>query len=260
VDDVAAALLRLNAFCAALKDGTITTPSDIIRTALTLDEDLVAALLDAPATSSYSVIKVSVSEEHPERTIWGPEYHVYTSIAVSCMWNSYRSARILLRETIIHALRQMRSAYDADDQQHQALVRETREVCLRLVNDVCASVPFHLNAALQRRETPTFSTLDQKGSAAPRHGGGHLSPGSIGIGGAITLLWPLLIAANSGFASREQRQWIIHCLDTIWRATGVNQAQAMAQLLRDGVASRTWLKTVEDIKELGGQASMSDLV
>lgn len=254
VDDLATTVFRLNDFCAGLKDGKYTKPSDIIRTALNLDGDLVAALLDSTsASSSYSVIRTpdSTGKELPERTVWGDTYHVYTSIAASSMWNNYRSARTLLREIIIDALRQTGSAHGADDEQHQALVRESCLIGLQLVNDVCASVPFHLDAAaLTATSTPTC----KEGSTTAPVGAGYSSALAVGTGGAITLLWPLLIAANSGFASSGQRDWIIRSLERIGRETGIGQARAMAQLLRGQKQTRTWLTTVEEIGGLDESA------
>lgn len=240
VHDLCISVLRLNDFCAAMKDRTFTQPSDIIRAALKLDGDLVAALLDTPLTSSYRIVKVSdvTCEESPERTVWGDAYHIYSSIAASSMWNNYRSARILLREIIIDTLQHMRSAKDGDDNRHHALTHESRQIALQLVDDILASVPFHLGVTLPC-ETPSSPT-DQP----------QLSVGAVGSGG-MTLLWPLLSAANSGFASLEQRKWIIACLDKIGRGMGINQARAMAQLLRDKIKSRAWL-TEDDREEFGG--------
>jgi hypothetical protein len=54
-------------------------------------------------------------------------------------------------------------------------------------------------------------------------------------------MWPLLIAANSGLASNDLRQWITVCLEKIGYSMGINQALAMAQLLRKGMRTRAWL-------------------
>jgi hypothetical protein len=245
VDDLSISVLRLNDFCAAIKDQTLTRPSDIIRAALKLDGDLVSALLDTPSTSSYRIVQVSglTCEEPPGRTVWGDTYHIYSSIAASSMWNNYRSARILLREIIIDTLQHMRSAKDGDDNRHHALAYESRQIALQLMDDIFASVPFHLGVTLPC--TGLASSTDQP----------QLSVGAVGSGG-MTLLWPLLSAANSGFASLQQRKWIIACLDKIGRSMGINQARAMAQLLRDKTKSRAWL-TEADREEFGGYEAAS---
>lgn len=236
VDDLAAAILRVNGFCADLKDGKSTTPGNTARTALRLDADIVASLLDAPSTSSYSVVKVNdvTGEQAMRQMTWGDAYHVYGSIAGSSMWNNYRTARIFLREIIIDALK---AAENASDEQYQSFVMESRQVGRQLVDDICASVPFHLCSLIHHHTEASFGTENHS----------PLSTGPAGTGGVIPLLWPLLIAANSGFASTEQRSWIISCLDKIGRSTGIGQARAMAQLLRDGKETRAWLRTEEDL-------------
>ncbi|OIW24601.1 hypothetical protein CONLIGDRAFT_100551 [Coniochaeta ligniaria NRRL 30616] len=248
VDNLATVVLRINDFCAALTDETFKKPSDIIRAALKLDGDLVASLLDVPSSSSFNVVKVADStEKFTGRTIWGDTYHVYRSIAVSSMWSNYRSARILLREIIVDALH---AAEDTDHNQNNSLIKESRQIAAQLVDEVCASVPYHMDTSLhlhraEPEERLGASTSSDIGRPAPPF------LGTVGTGGCITMLWPLLVAANSGFASLEQREWIIGCLDRIGRGMGIGQASAMAQLLRDGRQSRTWLTTGDDIKGLG---------
>lgn len=246
VDNLATVVLRLNDLCAALNDETFRKPSDIIRAALKLDGDLVASMLDVPSTSAFDVVKVpdSINQVSTERTMWGNTYHVYRSIAAMSMWNNYRSARIHVREIIVDALH---AAEDTDSNQQNALLHESRQIAAQLVGEVCASAPDYLNTnrhyAKQGAKLGTTTSPDA----------GHQPPSSltpVGSGGAITLQWPLLIAANSGFASREQREWIIGCLDMIGRDMGIGQASAMSQLLRDGMQSRMWLTTEEDLEDL----------
>lgn len=241
VDNLATAVLRLNDFSATLKDGS-RKRSDIIRTALGLDGDLVTAMLDVPSASSFDVIQVhhSADEESTGRVIWGDDYHVYSSIAAVSMWNNYRCARILVREIIVDALRA------AGLNQHKALVDESRQIGTQLVDEVCASVPFYLDTAIHCAKPGGNLGTTNSSDHGPR------PPSALataGPGGAITLQWPLLIAANSGFAPREQREWIIGCLDRIGRGMGIGQASAMAQLLRDGIQSRTWLTIKGDPEE-----------
>jgi hypothetical protein len=59
--------------------------------------------------------------------------------------------------------------------------------------------------------------------------------------GGLTLMGPLLIAANSGLASDELRRWITVCLEKIGYSMGINRTLAMAQLLRKGMRTRAWL-------------------
>ncbi|KAI0967319.1 hypothetical protein F4678DRAFT_446243 [Xylaria arbuscula] len=62
----------------------------------------------------------------------------------------------------------------------------------------------------------------------------------VGAGG-LTLMWPLLVAANSGVASKDLREWVVSYLDKIGHSMGINQALAMAKLIREGMGTRAWL-------------------
>lgn len=246
MDDLATVVLQFTDFCAGLKLRTSTKPSDIIREALKLDADLVAAVVGTAPTLTYTVIHITdLSGKSPkERTVWGNSYHAYNSITASSMWNNYRSARILLREIIIDTLH---ATSDAGVEQDQPFVNECRQMGKQLVDDICASVPSYLDPSLLYAEPsmkPTTTCPGNGRRSSPSTGA------AMGAGGCITLLWPLLIAANSGFAPSEQREWITGCFDRIGRATGIGQASAMAQLLRDQRSTRTWLTAKEGTEEL----------
>ncbi|KAB5566302.1 hypothetical protein GE09DRAFT_1106248, partial [Coniochaeta sp. 2T2.1] len=132
-DNLAAVILRLNAFCAALKEGAFIKKSDIIAKALKLDTDLVTSLLDITPSSSYTTINTASPGAGVTRPICGDNYHIYPSISASSMWSNYRSARIFLREVIINAL-QSAEGEDAA-QHHDSLIAESRSVGKQLVGE-----------------------------------------------------------------------------------------------------------------------------
>ncbi|KAB5582951.1 hypothetical protein GE09DRAFT_1077063 [Coniochaeta sp. 2T2.1] len=243
-DNLATVILRLNGFCASLKEGDLAKPSYIISEALKLDTDLVTSLLDIPDASSYTTIKSAHPGDGVTRPICGNNYHIYSSISASSTWSNYRSARIFLREVIINALQ---GAEGEDAAQHNdALITESRSIGKQLVEEVCASVLWHIDPHLQLIQLPSDSTASDTsaGQSLPQ-----TSANTTGTGRAITLMWPLLIAANSGFATVEQRAWITNCLDKIGHGMGIGQAKAMAQLLRDGRKTTAWLTTDDQPEE-----------
>ncbi|KAJ6103640.1 hypothetical protein N7486_003862 [Penicillium sp. IBT 16267x] len=229
VDELGLEVIRLSNFCASMKDGSVTDPGEIIRAALTMDANLTSLFISVPAAWSYRTMKVPIfNGEVITRAVWGDSYHIYRSLAASSMWNNYRSARILVHELIIDAVKTLEASVSEDtDRRHQrALDSQSRLVAHQLVEDICASVPFNLGAGTEANED-----ADIEFSA----------PFKVTAAGGFSLMWPLLIAGNSGLACQELRQWIITCLEKIGHSMGINQALAMAHLLRRGKHTRAWL-------------------
>ncbi|CAI7630891.1 unnamed protein product [Penicillium glandicola] len=298
IDDVSQVVIQLTNFCAALKDGSITQPSEIIRRTLNLDAELMSILLTAPPSWGYKTFKVPLVDGEPiTRTIWGDSYHVYRNLSVSGVWNNARSARLLMHEMLIEAVQSLENSSPGSSSLHQQqiLASQSRQIALQLVDDICASVPFHLGMGMEdtyewgsssqnvgNESYPTASGLGNpedtfpttplpwesmptfpfaEGSSYPEadaqmragsppdtntmdsetHYASTLPSFEVSGAGGVSLVWPLLIAANSGFASPQLRKWIIGCLEKIGHSMGINQALAMAQLLRDGMDSRAWI-------------------
>jgi hypothetical protein len=229
VDQLGLEVIRLSNFCASMKDGSVTDPGEIIRTALTIDANLTSLFISVPLAWSYRTVKVPLfNGEAITKAIWGDNYHIYGSLASSSMWNNYRSARILVHELIIDAVKTLEASTleDTDRRRQRALDSQSRLVAHQLVEDICASVPFNLGAGIEANEES-----DVEDSA----------PLKVTGAGGFSLMWPLLIAGNSGLACQDLRQWIINCLEKIGHSMGINQALAMAHLLRRGMGSRAWL-------------------
>lgn len=298
IDDVSRVVMQLTNFCAALKDGSITQPSEIIRRTLNLDADLTSILLTAPPSWGYKTVKVPLVDGEPiTNTVWGDSYHVYRDLSVSGLWNNARSARILMHEMLLEAVKSLENSSPGSSglHQQQIIASQSRQIAHQLVDDICASVPFHLGmgmedtyewrssdqnvgsepypiapglenldgsfptATLPWASKPAFPSTERAssletdaanlGSFLPNmnmdsetHYAAPLPPSfEVSGAGGVTLVWPLLIAANSGFASPELRKWITGCLEKIGHSMGINQALAMAQILRDGMDSRAWI-------------------
>ncbi|KAJ5614034.1 hypothetical protein N7528_007688 [Penicillium herquei] len=226
IDELGLEVIRLSNFCASMKDGTVTDPGEIIRAALTIDANLTSLFITVPASWNYRIVKVPVfNGEAITRAVWGDSYHIYESLAASSMWNNYRSARILVHELIIDTVKRLdASTSETDRRQQRALASQSRLIAHQLVEDICSTVPFNLGAGSEHNDGN-----DIEASA----------PFQVTAAGGFSLMWPLLIAANSGLACQELRQWITNCLDKIGHSMGINQALAMAQVLRRGMRSRS---------------------
>jgi hypothetical protein len=145
LDNLGLTVIRLNDFYAALKDGTITDSSEIIRVALTMNAESMALFMNVPAEWNYTTVKVPmVYGKSVSELVWGDTYHIYYNFTSSSMWNNYRSCRILLHELIIDTVNTMDSlATDGTSlPQWEILTEQTRQIARQLVEDICASAPF----------------------------------------------------------------------------------------------------------------------
>lgn len=229
-------MIKIVDFFADVKEDLFIEPFEVIRSALKLDAELVSLLITAPSSWNYRIVHVPTSHGMPViPQIWGTAYHVYGSTAASSMWNNYRCARILIQELIISILTDINTSTEEAIglPQQQSLETQCRQTTAQLVDDICASVPYCLGSEI---ETDLESAVPGSGPAS------FTLPGS----GGLTLIWPLLVAANSGVVSEDRRIWIGGCLDKIGHSTGINQALATSRLLRDRVVTRAWLSPEYD--------------
>ncbi|KAI1161687.1 hypothetical protein F5B18DRAFT_627264 [Nemania serpens] len=296
LDQLSTVVIRLADLCADVKNKRIVKPSEIIRTALSIDADLVSLLINVAPSWSYTTFRVpTLDGKYNTKAVWGSHYHIYSSIAAASLWNNYRSARIVVQELIFDTLRylegsrQHSTSTSTNYPQQDELAGQCRQTILQLSEDICATVPFHFGlrmgddifedslsgptgasngptpvaiqspflatssspsmspnllgeASLSDAEARPVSMLNSSQTKSSQHLLSHLpSPFEVVGAGGFTLMWPLLVAANSGVAAYGLRQWIITCLDKIGHSMGINQALSMAKLLREGMQSRAWL-------------------
>ncbi|KAF3072612.1 hypothetical protein CFAM422_005318 [Trichoderma lentiforme] len=246
LDQLATIVTRLTDFCANVTKKHIVGPTEIIRTALKLDAELVSLMIGVPPSWRYTIVNIPVFEGKPiTKAVWGDSYHIYQSIPASSMWNNYRSIRIIIQELIIDTLKGLENSENDDIglSQRSSLASQASQTALQLVEDICASVPYNLDigieddtrlkdSALKATHTSTCHRMDVVGTLSPFQASG---------AGGLTIMWPLLVAANSGFACDNLRKWIANCLDKIGHSMGINQALAMSKLIQDGVRSRAFL-------------------
>ncbi|TGJ81415.1 hypothetical protein E0Z10_g7358 [Xylaria hypoxylon] len=255
LDHLGNTVIRLTNFCADVKNKRIAKPSEIIRTALSIDADLVSLLISVPPSWSYATVQIPMLDGKPiTNAVWGSHYHVYGSIEAATMWNNYRSARIVVQELIYDTLRDLEGSrlHSTSYPQQHSLAEQCRQTILQLAEDICASVPFHFglgtdendmfqdslsNPLRESNGSTTVATqspspsmpsnasdaaLSPDGEARPismlssselkskPHLLSHI-PGFFEVAGTagLNLMWPLLVAGNSGVASEGLRDWII---------------------------------------------------
>lgn len=243
IDQLSAVVARLTDFCADMKNRHIVDPTEIIRTALKIDAELVSLMISVSPLWRYTTVRVPILDGKPiTQAFWGKSYHVYHSISASSLWNNYRSARIIIQELIVDTIQELETSANDNigSPQGSSLATQARQTALQLMDDICASVPYNLG---MEAEDSGHLEVSAPGSSIVRELNmrNTLSTFQISGAGGLTTMWPLLVAANSGFACSDLRKWITNCLDKIGHSMGINQALAMSKLIQNGVESRAFL-------------------
>lgn len=234
---------QLTDFCAHLKNGYIVQPTEIIRKALKIDADLVSLMINVPPLWDYAMFNVPMLDGKPiVQGFWGDKYHIYHSISASTIWNNYRSARVIVQELIVDTIKDLELLTNDNigSPQRSYLVNQARQNVLQMVEDICASVPYILGMEIEDSGHLKVSGLGAS-IAHESDTGATLSSFQVTGAGGLTIMWPLLVAANSEVAGSDLRKWITACLDKIGHSMGINQALAMSKLIQDGVESRAFL-------------------
>ena len=190
---------------------------------MSIDSDLEDRKNALPPDFSYSTIR-SPNTEY----LFSDTYHIYNVTFAALVWNIYRCARILTQDVITDWL----SHNSLPDTSRDALQRRESHVLLvDLACQICASVPFILG------ESSTSMGPSQPCNATT----------------AMSLLWPLYLAAMMDDLVPGMRAWIITRLELIGQKTGIKQAESLANVLRTKREITAWDKfdTMRPDEELG---------
>ncbi|KAI9685198.1 MAG: hypothetical protein M1822_004785 [Bathelium mastoideum] len=135
--------------------------------------------------------------------IWPGPVNIYEDLVVSNIVNNYRMGRIFSQAVIIACLARQATSREAVEanRKYQEAVRIGRE----MVNDICATVPFHLGYDIKDRSRK----IGQQATAAEAIGG-------------YFLLWPLFVCARLECVPAEQKRWIRGRLGFIARTYGID--------------------------------------
>ena len=139
--------------------------------------------------------------------------HVYNDIWVASLWNHYRFARIRLLETLVDCESRLDFPENLEMrlQESSISLRNWNETIIKMVDDICASVPF------------LTGDIDVQGNL---NGGFH----GIALGGYY-LLWPLHVASSAKSIGADQKAWIKGRLRHLGMVMGINQAHLLAAMV-----------------------------
>lgn len=138
---------------------------------------------------------------------WPGRVDTYFDHYIAGVWNTSRAARLLLLDLIL-ALSD--ALNDGEDHAHE------RSEAVRQVDDIVASIPYHL--------TDELSSFIEGGADR------ELKPGRA-VGGLL-LMHPLFVASRVGTVGEEMREYLQECLVWIARNMGIGQAARFAKVRR----------------------------
>lgn len=177
---------------------------NFIARAILLDQEFVAWLTTLP--ESWRYVTYTAPPGHHRDAAYDSHYHIYYDLWTGSIWNTYRSARIMLNLVI----RRWISAVSKASTVSTIYVTENAK-CTATLNHlsikICESISFHLGTYPGCRDVPRA------------------------IGGYF-VLWPLWASCNRADADSILRNWVIERLDYIGHCMGIRQACSIAQRLR----------------------------
>jgi hypothetical protein len=146
----------------------------------------------------------------------------YQDLSIAGIWNSYRVFRTSMLGVIVRC-----TAWLTSPQPYQRApeVLRASQLVSQLVDEICASVPFHLGQSMSKSKN---KSPDPTGNL-PRETEGYHNCGPRALGGFF-LLWPLTTAATCDSTSLRQRDWILGRLSFISENMGVLQADLASKV------------------------------
>ena len=202
----ASQLFRIVYKCAQLRDSDSKNETssliDIIGIAIDLEQKLSFWASALPSSWTYSIVTLNAEDK-----VYGPYYCLYEGSWQASVWNYYRICRLLIHDTILHALDTIQPSVSPTNPtlaERCQVQRTSSEAALSSVtSEICASIPYQLG--LNKTEM---------GSPLP-------IPKPSGVFGLFLLL--RVLVASAGFY-RSNETWISHTLQLLGHELGIRQA------------------------------------
>ena len=199
-----------------------------------VDRDLAAWSLEVPDSWKYKTLGLCKQTDEPNTAELHPgPIHGYNDIWTARHWNVYRSYRILCQAIILNCLERL---IPTSEIASSDVYRRTAATLQKMVDDICASVPYHLGfpAPIYDLEINTSPYNFQDWSkddydpptdnffrtARYRH-----APAT----GGYFLIWELFVAADVIVIPKTQRDWVVNRLRHIGAKYGLSQATVLAR-------------------------------
>jgi hypothetical protein len=187
---------------AAFQNGEVTDPQVIREAALDIDSDLETWRAGVPLNWRYATIDAT---EAPVGTCFDGKRHVYPSLWIAEVWNSWRTLRILVNQIIVQ--NELRSSVPGNAQKSIAL-----SIIHQFSTELCISTTSFMDTprrSLSSAQTPV-----------------HNSTFFIGF---LSLIPPLHIVSLEELNARSVRSFAVEQLRRIDASMGIRQAGLLAE-------------------------------
>ncbi|KAF2835070.1 hypothetical protein M501DRAFT_989255 [Patellaria atrata CBS 101060] len=206
-------------------DSTLASVLELIELAQKVDRDLDDWFRNVPPSWGHRTISVchnTAAEDIAQAEEWPGPIHTYEDIFIASIVNDHRVGRICCQSVLVAAAAWLapKAAVTADPM-GQAASYQVQQ----LVDDICASVPFHMKYHYQA--DALLSNHDQGAAEAM---------------GAYLLVWPLYVCLNVPTLEERQRLWLRGRMTFVGKEFGLNQAQVLL------LAQRQVLSSAPDFK------------
>lgn len=207
-----------------LNDETIIKTTKLVDELTILDSRLTAWANETVKSwpyESFPELEYS-SEIHSKHIENSREYwHSHSDLWVSSMWNSYRSCRLFAHGILLECIETWRTS-----ENDKWLLNRSHSIRViqEMVNEICASVPFHLDP---QKLQALNNIPDQSLPNVPCGDGFNQS--SKALGGYL-IMWPLFLAASMDYIPDQQRKWIRDQLMYVGNELGIKQATVLSSV------------------------------
>lgn len=193
---------------AAIADRTLTSPIEIIRQAVEIDEELNESLDKMSRVWNYE--KVQLDETTPDSL--EVFVHIHQDLSKALLWNNTYCIRVILHDIILHFCKQLNLTDLSLTESHEVLQQYQRSLFIinHTSSNICASVPYIVGTV-------------------PEHL--HHKQRALKVTDGLGLLWVLFVVSDSPFVENRKREWAIGRLHYINHMLGIRQAGLMADTL-----------------------------
>jgi hypothetical protein len=225
-------MLAENLFGEKRSQSTIEAILELIECCQHLDTALVTWRETIPSDWEYTSRPNGTSAQddfNPETSeVYPGKVDVYPDIWIARAWNSYRTTRIFAQAVILRSVAWLAGSDTQNPRviSQIAAALQARQIVQQMVDEICASVPFHLGHPMTTsKETPsTFGDNPYTNAANSLE-----DPTTENLGGYF-ILWPLYLARSTRIIPSGQERWITFRILSVARQHGIDDELVVTKL------------------------------